>query len=202
MFSNQLILGSVSCVNAEPLGGEDDPDPGPESSRHLPLVWSGQERAGECVWWNKDEDRIPIHTVTRETLFYFCRLQFRVMPTNTKVLIRVITLNNSNSRGHEFGDTGHVSLPPLDRLNFILNIQLLCFDYQQVQFPELIVVLGIFYQYLLCFLSLKSFATQLHVNPLKSFLSWIFSLRSRRSGRISFKCFLKRMQNITWCVYT
>lgn len=73
------------------------------------------------------------------------------MPTNTKVLIRVITLNNSNSRGHEFGDTGHVSLPPLDRLDFILNIQLLCFDYQQVQFPELIVVLGIFYQYLLCF---------------------------------------------------
>lgn len=38
LFSNQLILMSVLCVPAELVGGEDNPDSGPESSRHLPLV--------------------------------------------------------------------------------------------------------------------------------------------------------------------
>lgn len=38
VFSNQLILAGVLCVNAEPVGGEDNPDSGAESSRHLPLV--------------------------------------------------------------------------------------------------------------------------------------------------------------------
>lgn len=36
--SNQLVLMSVLCLVTEPLGGEDDPDAGPESSRHLSLV--------------------------------------------------------------------------------------------------------------------------------------------------------------------
>lgn len=38
MFSKQPILMSVLCDPAEPVGGEDNPDSGPESSRHLPLV--------------------------------------------------------------------------------------------------------------------------------------------------------------------
>lgn len=38
----------MSCVSAEPVGGEDNADSGPESSRHLPLVWGGEERGGEC----------------------------------------------------------------------------------------------------------------------------------------------------------
>lgn len=36
----------MSCP-AEPVGGEDHPDAGPESAGHLPLVRGGQERAGE-----------------------------------------------------------------------------------------------------------------------------------------------------------
>lgn len=36
----------VSCP-AEPVGGEDHPDSGPESAGHLPLVRGGQARAGE-----------------------------------------------------------------------------------------------------------------------------------------------------------
>lgn len=39
---------NVFHLNAEPLGGEDNPDPGPESAGHLALVRGGQEGAGEC----------------------------------------------------------------------------------------------------------------------------------------------------------
>lgn len=42
------------CSHAEPVGGEDDPDPGPESARHLPLVRGGQEGAGE---WKPSSSR-------------------------------------------------------------------------------------------------------------------------------------------------
>lgn len=42
------ILMEVLWVHAEPVGGKDNPDAGAESPRHLPLVWSGEERAGKC----------------------------------------------------------------------------------------------------------------------------------------------------------
>lgn len=64
--------------------------------------------------------------------FLFFRMQFRA-PANTQVLIQVITLKNNNGLGHGFGAIGHISFPPLNRLDVVLKIRLLCFDYQHFQ---------------------------------------------------------------------
>lgn len=48
----------------------------------------------------------------RETVIHYLQIQSRVWPTNTLVLISVITLNNINSPGHESEDIGL-------RLNFL-----------------------------------------------------------------------------------
>lgn len=97
----------MSCVSAEPVGGEDNADSGPESSRHLPLVWGGEERGGEC-----DHEKLQQRERERETVIHYLQIQSRVWPTNTLVLISVITLNNINSPGHESEDIGL-------RLNFL-----------------------------------------------------------------------------------
>lgn len=102
------------CVNAESVGGEDNSDSDPESSRHLPLVWSWKERTGECVpvWWNSSEGINTTHShLTQGTQWYFlfllfCRLEFRVMTANTQVLIQVIRLSSNHDLSHRFGAIG------------------------------------------------------------------------------------------------
>lgn len=110
------------------------------------------------------------------TLF-FNRLQFRALPTDSYVLIQV-----NKNLGHEFGAIGHISFPPLDWMSRTLKINCLALITKMSILLELSFVLFFFFLYI--HLNLLHSHTVFHTNPHKSFPSWIFSVRSLRSGRI------------------
>lgn len=90
---------------AESVGGEDDPDAGPESARHLALVRGGQEGAGE---WNTG--RGPHASNPRSRHHLFCCSQFQnARPVDRPpVLIPHITFNSSNGSSRGVGVIGRI----------------------------------------------------------------------------------------------
>lgn len=82
----------------------------------------------ELVSGTTSEEITILHKAPCNTLLFY-RLQFGVLPANIQVLIQVITLNNNNDLGHEFGAIGQILFPPSDRLDVVLKLKLLCFDF-------------------------------------------------------------------------
>lgn len=156
------------------------------------------------------EDRTATHTHLAQGvlqyIFYFsgCNL----VQANIQVLIQVITSNNNNDLGHGFGAIGHISFPPLSRLNVALKIKLLCFDYQHVQlfWNGFFYWAFFFFQYLLCVFNLESLS---YFSP---FPLWVTRKSPQKLSVLDllihiseewedFKCcFVQHMQNITHCL--
>lgn len=89
---------NVFHLNAEPLGGEDDPDSGPESAGHLTLVRGGQEGPGECECRVRNTQ--SCHAGNTNTVIYFAGCNLKIQPVNTRVLIPAVTFDNNHGSGH------------------------------------------------------------------------------------------------------
>lgn len=127
----------------------------------------------------------------------FCRLQFRALTANTKVLIRVITLNSNNDLGQEFGAIEHITLPAVDGLDDALMTKMSNFSNGFLCWEN-------FYQYLFCVsrpnhyhIWYQSIASLLHINPLKSFSVSDLLAQISKEWEDFKSCFVRRMQNIT-----
>lgn len=89
---------------AESVGGEDDPDAGPESAGNLALVRGGQEGAGE---WNTG--RGLTQGTHANAIIYFAARNFRMRAgRSAPVLIPHITFNSSNGSSRGVGVIGRI----------------------------------------------------------------------------------------------